>query len=129
MFTHGKGKARPAWLAAAAALLCTSVPAWGAPATPCAVAKRAFAANCVMCHMADGKGNAALGTPNFTDPKWQAAHKDPELIAAVTNGVKGTAMPAWKSQFKPEEIEALVKCVVRGFGKKDVPVHHADAKK
>ena len=129
LFTEGNGRVRSAWLAAAgAALVWMAVPAWGA-STTCAVAKKVFAANCAMCHMADGKGNAAIGTPNFTDPKWQVAHKDPELTDAVANGVKGTAMPSWKSQFKEEEIEALVKCVVRGFAKKDVPAHHILAKK
>ncbi len=29
--------------------------------------------NCAMCHGADGKGFAAIKTPDFTDPKWQAS--------------------------------------------------------
>lgn len=130
MFTEGSGRFRTALLAAAAvALLSLAAPAAWAGPTNCAAVKKVFAANCVVCHMANGKGNAGIGTPNFTDPKWQAAHKNPELIAAVTNGVKGTAMPSWKSAFKPAEIEALVNCVVRGFGKKDAPSHHLSAKK
>ncbi|HVB99669.1 MAG TPA: c-type cytochrome [Candidatus Dormibacteraeota bacterium] len=103
-----------------------AAPAWGAPIT-CAVVKKAFAANCVMCHMTKGTGNSAIGTPDFTDPKWQAAHKNTELIDAVTDGVKGTAMPSWKGQFSSAEIDALVKCVVRGFGKKAAPAAAAVA--
>ncbi len=129
LFTTVKVRVPAARLAAAAALVLTAIPAWGAPPFTCAVARRVFRANCAVCHMPTGTGNAAIGTPNFTDPKWQAEHKNPELLAAVTNGVKGTAMPSWKSQFSQQEIQSLVKCVVRDFGKKDPPVHHSAAAK
>jgi mono/diheme cytochrome c family protein len=120
-------RAWPAGLAVAAALICMAVPAWGA-GTDCAAAHKTYAANCAMCHMANGTGNSILKSPNFTDPKWQAAHKDAELISAISDGVKGTSMPSWKDQLKPDEIDALVKCVVRGFGKKAAPSHPAPAK-
>lgn len=126
-------------LVAGAALLCMAAPGWGAtaksgaakkktPAVKCAAAKKIYSANCVMCHMADGRGNPGLKTPNFTNPKWQKEHTDAELISAVSNGVKGTPMPAWKGSFNEEQIEALIKCVVRGFGKKSAPAHHTPAK-
>jgi mono/diheme cytochrome c family protein len=67
--------------------------------------------------MANGKGKPVLATPDFTDPKWQAAHKDAELTDTITNGVKLTNMPPWKGQIAPAEIDALVKCVIRGFRK------------
>ena len=110
------------WMAAAA-FIAMAAPAWGATAH-CASAKKIYAENCAACHTSNGRGDKALGTPDFTDPKWQAAHKDPELIDAITNGVKLTAMPPWKGQIKPAEIDALVKCVIRGFGKKAAPAHH-----
>lgn len=78
--------------------------------------------------MADGTGNPTFKSPNFTDPKWQAEHTDAELFDAISNGVKGTAMPAWKSQFKPAEIDALIKCVVRAFGKKAEPAQQSSSK-
>lgn len=115
-------------LAAATALISIAIPVWGAP-PDCAAAKKMFAANCAMCHMDNGTGNAALKSPNFTDPKWQAAHKDPELVAAISNGVKGTSMPSWKSQLNPAEINALIHCVVRGFGKKAAPAQNASSQK
>ena len=105
----------------------TAIPAWGAPPA-CAAAKKIYAENCAVCHMAKGKGSTVLMTPDFTDPKWQAAHKDPELIDAVLNGVKLTAMPPWKGMLNPEEIDALIKCVVRGFGDKAAPAHHTSTR-
>ena len=55
-----------------------------------------FKKHCVRCHGPDEKGEAAVGTPDFTDPKCQASLTDEELIATITNGRKGTIMPAWK---------------------------------
>lgn len=114
-------------LATAAILMGMTVPVWGAPPTR-AWAKKTFAANCVACHMANGKGNKAIGTPNFTDPKWQASRTNAQLVAAITNGVKGTAMPSWKSQFSPAQIHALIKYVVRPFGEKSAQ-HSSHSKK
>jgi len=114
-------------LTAAVALIGMAAPGWGA--TPdCAAAKKIYSENCAVCHMANGKGNTVLATPDFTDPKWQAAHKDPELIDAITNGVKLTDMPPWKGQITPAEIDALVQCVIRAFGKKAAPAHHTSKK-
>jgi mono/diheme cytochrome c family protein len=74
-----------------------------------------------MCHAQDGKGYAAIHTPDFTDSKWQAAHKDDELIDAVTNGKQGEGkMPPFKDKLTPEQIDMLVKCAVRGFATKHV---------
>lgn len=113
--------------AAVAALMGMAAPAWGAPSN-CAAAKKIYAENCAVCHMANGKGNAVLKTPDFTDPKWQASRKDSQLVDAITNGVKLTSMPPWKGQIKPAEINALVKCVIRGFGKKAASAHHSSKK-
>ena len=79
--------------------------------------------------MANGKGNKAIGTPDFTDPKWQASRTNAQLFAAITDGVKGTAMPSWKSQLKPAQINALIECVVRPFGEKAAPAHHSSHSK
>ena len=51
-----------------------------------------YKSKCSMCHGVDGKGFAALKTPDFTDPKWQAAHDDKERMNALENGVPATAM-------------------------------------
>lgn len=103
------------------AVFCFAFPALCGAQAECAAAKKTYESTCAACHGETGKGNPILKTPDFTDPHWQAARKDPELIDAIANGVKETAMPSFKDQIKPAEIDALVKCVVRGFGKKEAP--------
>jgi cbb3-type cytochrome c oxidase subunit III len=76
-----------------------------------------YKGKCSMCHGMDGKGFAALKTPDFTDPKWQAATKDSEILNTVKNGKKDTAMPAFSDKLTEKEILAVVK-QVRAFGKK-----------
>jgi cytochrome c oxidase cbb3-type subunit 3 len=94
-----------------------SVAAAAAPKHDCQAAKDLFNNRCVMCHGPDGKGYAAIGTPNFTDPKFQASQTDAQLIDAVTNGKRGETgqMPAFKGQLTNAQISDLVHCVVRGF--------------
>lgn len=115
-------------LTAAVALIGMTIPAWGAT-SDCAPARKIYSENCAVCHMANGKGKTALATPDFTDPKWQAAHKDAELIDTITNGVKLTNMPPWKGQIAPAEIDALVNCVIRGFRKSPSSASHTPKKK
>jgi mono/diheme cytochrome c family protein len=76
-----------------------------------------FREKCSMCHGVDGKGYAAIKTPNFTDPKWQAAHPDKELKDAVENGVKGTAMVSFKDKLSQQEMAAVLK-YIRSLGAK-----------
>jgi cbb3-type cytochrome c oxidase subunit III len=68
-----------------------------------------FKQKCSMCHGPDGKGFAALKTPDFTDPKWQASKTDEEIVSTIKNGKQGTVMPAFAKQLKDEDIDALVK--------------------
>ncbi|MGH9354504.1 MAG: c-type cytochrome [Terriglobia bacterium] len=67
-----------------------------------------FKANCSRCHGVDGKGIAAIHTPNFTGSKWQAMRSDKRLLSMITHGEKGTAMPAWKGKLTTTQIRALV---------------------
>jgi cbb3-type cytochrome c oxidase subunit III len=64
--------------------------------------------HCAMCHGADGKGFAAIKTPDFTDPKWQASTKDKEIVEVIKNGKKGTPMPAFSKKLKDDEMRAVV---------------------
>ena len=50
---------------------------------------------CVTCHNVDGKGAERPGhSPrDFTDPKWQEARTDGELMWVLRNGSPGTEMP------------------------------------
>ena len=45
--------------------------------------------------------------PNFTDPKWQAAHSNVDLQQAILNG-KGPFMPAYKGKLGSISAEQLV---------------------
>lgn len=66
---------------------------------------------CSMCHGPDGKGFAAIKTPNMTDPKWQASVSDKEMMEVIKNGKKGTPMPAFADKLKDDEIQAVAKYV------------------
>jgi len=76
-----------------------------------------FREKCSMCHGINGKGYSAIKTPNFTDPKWQAAHSDKVLKDAIENGVKGTAMVSFKDKLSQQQITAVLK-YIRSLGAK-----------
>jgi cytochrome c oxidase cbb3-type subunit III len=70
-------------------------------------AKHLFEANCSRCHGPEGKGFPGH-TPNFTSSRWQARHSNQRILAAITNGVKGTKMPAWKGKLTAAQIRSLM---------------------
>ena len=74
-----------------------------------------FKGHCTPCHGEDGKGKAAVGTPDFTSPKIQASLTDSEILDIITNGKKGTIMPAWKGNLSAQEISAVAS-YVRSLG-------------
>ncbi len=76
-----------------------------------------FKQKCAMCHGADGKGYAALKTPDFTDPKVQASLTDQEITEVIKNGKKDTAMPAFADKLSDDQIQSLV-TYIRSLGKK-----------
>jgi mono/diheme cytochrome c family protein len=77
-----------------------------------------FKEHCGYCHGEDGKGKAAVGTPDFTSPKIQGSLTNEDIITVITNGKKGTIMPAWKGQLSTQEI-AAVASYVRSLGRLD----------
>lgn len=80
----------------------------------CGNATVVFRQRCAMCHGPTGQGIPASRTPDFTSSAWQLGKTDQELLDAVTNGTdKG--MPAFNGQLKPEEIDQLIHCLVRGL--------------
>jgi mono/diheme cytochrome c family protein len=115
-FRVGKWSQACARIAVALVALCCVSKTWCAP-PGCAAAAKTFSATCSMCHMANGKGNPVIKTADFTDPHWQAAHKDAELISAISKGVAGTAMPSFKGTLSSQQIADLLHCVIRDFGK------------
>jgi len=76
-------------------------------------ASTVFAKNCAVCHGADGKGNPAIGTPNFLDPSFQRSKTETDFSNAIHNGKAGR-MPAWSGKLSEPEIAALV-TYVRSF--------------
>lgn len=71
-----------------------------------ALGSQLYTANCSMCHGPEGQGTQrapSLNVKSFlTDTNDQAM----ELI--ITNGVPGTAMPAWGTRMVESDIEAIV---------------------
>jgi cytochrome c oxidase cbb3-type subunit III len=65
-----------------------------------------FAANCVACHGADGKGSAKLGAPDLTDELWLYAGDKLTVMETIRNG-RGGVMPAWAKRLDPETIKEL----------------------
>ena len=72
------------------------------PLTPevLAEARAHFADHCAQCHGNDGRGQTTIGrnfypkAPDMTHAETQS-QSDGELFAAIENGVRLTAMPAW----------------------------------
>lgn len=75
-----------------------------------------FKENCATCHGIDGRAETfhgrLLGAQNFTDPKWQAATSNQEILHAIKTGPG--PMPAFAKKLSPTEIEALAN-YVRSF--------------
>jgi len=73
-----------------------------------------FKSKCSMCHGPDGKGYAAVKTPDFTDPKVQASMTDKQIADTIKNGKPNTMMMPFGSQLSDTDIQALVK-QIRSF--------------
>ncbi|MEK7759859.1 MAG: cytochrome-c oxidase, cbb3-type subunit III [Pseudomonadota bacterium] len=62
--------------------------------TEAAVAgKEKYQQLCVACHGADGKGNVAMGAPNFTDNVWLYGGSQAAIMKSISDGRNGR-MPA-----------------------------------
>jgi mono/diheme cytochrome c family protein len=89
----------------------------GAFAADDAIKKR-YSDYCSVCHgdRGDGQSHAQQGLMppprNFTEPSFVATATRERIVAAITNGVPGTAMIAWKTEFEPAEIDELADYVL-----------------
>jgi len=69
--------------------------------------------HCATCHGKDGRGGGEIGpnlcprAPDMTRPRTQNL-TDGEIFYIISNGVRWTGMPAWKSEHTPEETWHLV---------------------
>jgi mono/diheme cytochrome c family protein len=78
---------------------------------------KAFKANCVLCHGADGSGNTTAGKAlQAKDLRSEEVQKqsDATLVDAITNG-KGK-MPAFGDKISPDDVKSLVG-YIRGLKK------------
>lgn len=70
--------------------------------------------NCALCHgeNADGRGARSMGLDrkpaSFTDPTWSGHDGASRAFHAITDGVPGTAMPAWGAILGADDRWALV---------------------
>ena len=83
--------------------------------------QKLFQENCAFCHGADGTGKNWIGSflephpRNLRDPKFMQSMTRARLSATIREGLPNTSMPAWKSVFSPEDIDAVVAYVAKAF--------------
>lgn len=76
--------------------------------------EKLFADNCAFCHGRDGSGKNWIGS--FVEPHAADIASDPKIVdmaaselrERIKNGVKGSAMPAWKYVLSDAEIEEII---------------------
>lgn len=79
-----------------------------------------FKQNCAFCHAPDGTGGNWIGRfiepppQDLTDEKLLSWSMD-EIKTKIAEGVPGTAMPAWKTVFTREQIDAVAAYVKKAF--------------
>ena len=79
-----------------------------------------FQKNCAFCHAADGTGRNWIGSFLDAHPRdltgvRVAALTTAQLVSVVSNGIKDTTMPAWKTVLTTYQIRAVVSYVQRVF--------------
>ena len=65
-----------------------------------------FAANCVVCHGDQGRGNTEIGAPNLTDQSWIYGGDISAIYRTIYAGRQGE-MPAWESRLSPVDRKIL----------------------
>lgn len=65
-----------------------------------------FAANCVVCHGEQGRGNPDVGAPNLTDRSWVYGGDIDAIYQTIHEGRQGE-MPAWEHRLSPVDRKIL----------------------
>jgi cytochrome c oxidase cbb3-type subunit 3/ubiquinol-cytochrome c reductase cytochrome c subunit len=75
-----------------------------------------YGKNCAGCHGVNGKNGVAL---NLSNPEYQALVDDATLRDVISNGEKGTLMPAFKQEgtLTDAQIDALIREIRRRWQK------------
>src|ERR1700741_914327 len=80
-----------------------------------------YAQNCSGCHGPEGKGGAAIA---LADPVYLAVADDSVVQRAVTNGIPGTAMPAFAQSaggmLTSKQIDVIVSGIRERWSKPDI---------
>ena len=89
-----------------------------APAKTLNELKASYMANCVKCHGPDGSGHALegkkLGGFDFTDAKEAGKESDADMVKTIQKGkLFGIVMPSFKDRLTEDDIQLLVKEVLR----------------
>jgi cytochrome c oxidase cbb3-type subunit 3 len=73
-----------------------------------------FLARCVSCHGPAGRGDGPIakglaGPPvgDLTDADWKHGDRPDQVLTVVAQGVRDTAMPAWKTALSDRELRAV----------------------
>jgi len=119
MKTSTRGaRSRPShWTGLCLAFVLAALPVLAQKTVSPAKAKELFLQKCALCHGKEGQPNAIFakqGVRAFADAQWQKSRTDDQVKTSILKGRQGTAMVAFETQLKPEEVEALVK-VIRAF--------------
>ena len=80
-----------------------------------ASAEEIYKTKCAVCHTVDG--NSPIPQMNFADGEWKHGAAIKDVMNTISNGVQGTAMMPFKTQFSEGEIAALAR-LVRKFDPK-----------
>lgn len=67
----------------------------------------AYAANCVACHGAEGRGRLGIG-PALNSETFLSAASDDYLVRTIGRGREGTTMPPWSRSLERAEVEGIV---------------------
>lgn len=77
-----------------------------------------FRLNCMVCHQADGKGSAQVGTPDYTAADSPLKKSDEELLAIIANGKvqsESKIMPPFGNVLPPQAIHDVLAYLREAF--------------
>jgi len=71
--------------------------------------KNVFAANCAVCHAADGGGTIG---PNMTDKYWIHGNRMEDLMLTIKQGVPAKGMISWKGMLTPLQMQEVASYIL-----------------